>query len=177
MPGVWARGGALGMSVWPWLQRSPWGRKREGNGILRGDWEDAPLVKGMIHVSLGDWVGWENLRWLERGRLGMAALAVGELGLGASPQDAWEGKRDFSDSRGIWLEQLKVQWPRYCCWVASVVSDSLRPHRRQPTRLPRPWHSPGKNTGVGCHFLLHCVKVKSESEGDHYQALIWRDRC
>ena len=37
-------------------------------------------------------------------------------------------------------------------------------HRRQPTRLPRPWDSPGKNTGVGCHFLLQCMKVKSESE-------------
>ena len=46
----------------------------------------------------------------------------------------------------------------------SVVSDSVQPHRRQPTRLPRPWDSPGKNTGVGCHFLLHCMKVKSESE-------------
>ena len=46
----------------------------------------------------------------------------------------------------------------------SVVSDSVRPHRRQPTRLPRPWDSPGKNTGVGCHFLLQCMKVKSESE-------------
>ena len=48
--------------------------------------------------------------------------------------------------------------------VASGVSNSVRPHRRQPTRLPRPWDSPGKNTGVGCHFLLQCVKVKSESE-------------
>ena len=38
------------------------------------------------------------------------------------------------------------------------------PHRRQPTRLPRPWDSPGKNTGVGCHFLLQGMKVKSESE-------------
>ena len=37
-------------------------------------------------------------------------------------------------------------------------------HRRQPTRLPRTWDSPGKNTGVGCHFLLQCMKVKSESE-------------
>ena len=37
-------------------------------------------------------------------------------------------------------------------------------HRRQLTRLPRPWDSPGKNTGVGCHFLLQCMKVKSESE-------------
>ena len=44
------------------------------------------------------------------------------------------------------------------------MSDSVWPHRRQPTRLPRPWDSPGKNTGVGCHFLLQCMKVKSESE-------------
>ena len=46
----------------------------------------------------------------------------------------------------------------------SVVSDSVRPHRRRPTRLPRPWDSPGKNTGVGCHFLLQCMKGKSDSE-------------
>ena len=44
------------------------------------------------------------------------------------------------------------------------MSDSVRPHRWQPTRLPRPWDSPGKNTGVGCHFLLQGMKVKSESE-------------
>ena len=43
------------------------------------------------------------------------------------------------------------------------MSDSLRPHRQQPTRLPRPWNSPGKSTGVGCHFLLQCMKVKSLS--------------
>ena len=40
----------------------------------------------------------------------------------------------------------------------------MRPRRRQSTRLPRPWDSPGKNTGVGCHFLLQCMKVKSESD-------------
>ena len=39
----------------------------------------------------------------------------------------------------------------------------MRPHRQQPTRLPCPWDSPGKNTGVGCHFLLQCMKVESES--------------
>ena len=44
------------------------------------------------------------------------------------------------------------------------MSDSVQPHRQQPTRLPHPWDSPGKNTGVGCHFLLQCMKVKSESE-------------
>ena len=42
--------------------------------------------------------------------------------------------------------------------------DSVRPHRWQPTRLPRPWDPPGKNTGVGCHLLLQCIKVKTESE-------------
>ena len=44
------------------------------------------------------------------------------------------------------------------------MSNSVWPYRRQPTRLPRPWNSPGKNTGVGCHFLLQCMKVKCESE-------------
>ena len=44
------------------------------------------------------------------------------------------------------------------------MSDSLRPHRQQPIRLPCPWDPLGKNTGVGCHFLLQCMKVKSESE-------------
>ena len=48
--------------------------------------------------------------------------------------------------------------------LSSVVSDSLRPHRWQPTRLCHRWDSPGKNTGVGCHFSHQCMKVKSESE-------------
>ena len=42
------------------------------------------------------------------------------------------------------------------------MSDSVRPQRRQPIRLPRPWGSPGKNTGVGCHFLLQCMKSERE---------------
>ena len=52
------------------------------------------------------------------------------------------------------------------CYAAKSLQSCLavRPHRRQPTRLPRPWDSPGKNTGVSCHFLLQCTKVKSESE-------------
>ena len=48
--------------------------------------------------------------------------------------------------------------------MTSVVSNSVQPHRWQPTRLPCPWDSPGKNAGVGFHFLLQCMKVKSESE-------------
>ena len=62
---------------------------------------------------------------------------------------------------------LLTRWLQACLGkylVASVVSDSVQPHRRKPTRLPCPWDSPGKNTGVGCHFLLQCMKVKSESE-------------
>ena len=81
-------------------------------------------------------------------------------------------------SRGIFLTQgsnptglphcrqilLSHQGSPCCCCITSVVSDSVRPHRRQPTRLPCPWDSPGKNTGVGCHFLLQRMKVKSESK-------------
>ena len=44
------------------------------------------------------------------------------------------------------------------------MSNSVQPHRQQPTKMPHSWDSPGKNTGVGCHFLLLCMKVKSESE-------------
>ena len=51
-----------------------------------------------------------------------------------------------------------------CVLAYSVVSNSVRPQRRQPTGLPYPWDSLGKNTEVGCHFLLRCMKVKSESE-------------
>ena len=45
-----------------------------------------------------------------------------------------------------------------------IDGSPVQPHRWQPTRLPRPWDSPSKNTWVGCHFLLQCLKVKRESE-------------
>ena len=72
---------------------------------------------------------------------------------------------------GVKIKHIFLGWrtqfnPYYYYYyeVTSVVSDSVRPHRWKPTRLPHPWDSPGKNTGVGCHFLLQCMKVKSESE-------------
>ena len=65
--------------------------------------------------------------------------------------------------RGGQTEKVAVTYA-HCCCCCSVVSDSVRPHRRQPTRLPCPWDSPGKNTGVGHHCLLQYMKVKSESE-------------
>ena len=64
----------------------------------------------------------------------------------------------------ILLEWLFIWSAAAAAAVASVMSNSVRPHRRQPSRLFCPWDSPGKNTGVGCHFLLQCMKVKSESE-------------
>ena len=63
-----------------------------------------------------------------------------------------------------------VQWFGLGTFMAAAAAKSLQlcptvqPHRRQPTRLRHPWDSPGKNTGVGCHFLLQCMKGKSESE-------------
>ena len=72
----------------------------------------------------------------------------------------------WSHKSPLWRKSIDISQGCYCCWVTSVVSDSVRPHRRQPTRLPHPWDSPSKNTevGFGCHFLLQCMKVKSESE-------------
>ena len=56
--------------------------------------------------------------------------------------------------------------------LASVVSDSVQPQRRQPTRLPCPWDSQGKNTGVGCHFLLQCIRVKSEKKKKEWKVKV-----
>ena len=64
----------------------------------------------------------------------------------------------------------RIQWNAAAAAAAAAAAESrqscltLQPQRRQPTRLPHPWDSPGKNTGVGCHFLLQCMKVKRESE-------------
>ena len=60
-----------------------------------------------------------------------------------------------------------LYWETLAAAAAAKLLQScptVRPHRWQPTRLPHPWDSPGKNSGVGCHFLLQCKKVKSERE-------------
>ena len=76
-----------------------------------------------------------------------------------------ELKYELNEWANKWMPENRHFKQCYCyCWVASVMSDSVRPHRWQPTRLPGPWDSPGKNTGVGCYFLLQCMKVKSERE-------------
>ena len=97
------------------------------------------------------------LSHFSRARLGVTPLTAAHhapLSLGFSRQEHWSG--------------LPFSFPMHESekrkWSYSVMSDSVWPHRRQLTRLPRPWDSPGKNTGVGCHFLFQCIKVKSESE-------------
>ena len=80
-----------------------------------------------------------------------------------TPQTSQETVNNFWRQR---VPILAANWIHLgsCCYITSVVTDSVQPHRRQPTRLLRPWDSPGKNTGLGCHFVLQCMKVKSESE-------------
>ena len=83
----------------------------------------------------------------------------------SDPQDIYcYINSDFIVFKKTVMHVISVYMYTCCCWVISVVSNSVRPHRRQPTRLPRPWDSPGKNTGVRCHSLLQCMKVKSERE-------------
>ena len=83
--------------------------------------------------------------------------------------ETWDWKKHKLESRlpgGISITS-DCRWHHPYGRKLSEVAQScltLRPHRRQPMRLHRSWDSPGKNTGVGCHFLLQCMKVKSESE-------------
>ena len=76
-----------------------------------------------------------------------------------------DGITDSMDMSLSVLQELVMDMEAWRAAVHGVaMSGSVRPHRWQPTRLPRPWDSPGKNTGVGCHCLLQCSKGKHESE-------------
>ena len=74
----------------------------------------------------------------------------------------WITEKDLKVTMGLSRKEYLVNCGFETSWLC--VSDSVRPQRWQPTTLRRPWDSPGKHTGVGCHFLLQCMKVKSESE-------------
>ena len=63
-----------------------------------------------------------------------------------------------------YIANVNYYFYHYSAAKSLQLCPTVPPHRRQPTRFPCPWDSPGKNTGVGCHFLLQCMKVKSESE-------------
>ena len=70
-----------------------------------------------------------------------------------------------SSSSHVQMQELDNKEGCCCCHkVASVVSNSARPHRRKAIKLPPPRDSPGNNTGMGCHFILQCRKVKSKNE-------------
>ena len=76
-------------------------------------------------------------------------------------------RREVLEMLVPWPPTQQTEYPHLTHETPEIRSvlysiDSVRPHRRQPIRLPCPWDSPGKNTIVGCHFLLQCMKVKSE---------------
>ena len=75
---------------------------------------------------------------------------------------AFPGKSETLSQCNICFSNCSLTVNLYVAAKSLQSCPTVRPHRRQPIRLPRPWDSPGKNTGVGCHFLLQCMKVKSE---------------
>jgi len=87
-----------------------------------------------------------------------------------------ERQRMFTTNLIIYQEKWSESRSAAAAAAAAAKSlqscPTMQPHRWQPTRLPCPWDSPGKNTGVGCHFLLQCMKVKSVAHGNSGRQLI-----
>ena len=76
-----------------------------------------------------------------------------------------DGKHILRTAQGYHRTHIPLGCPHTCSLLSHFSRVRLcATHRWQPTRLHHPWDSPGKNPGVGCHFLLPCMKVKSESE-------------
>ena len=109
------------------------------------------------------------MHWRRKWQLTPVFLPGESQGWGSLMGCSLCGRTESDTTEVTQKQQQQQQQLLFSCFSSvqfsrSVVSDSLRPHRWQPTRLPRPWDSPGKNTGMCCHFLLQCMKVKSESE-------------
>ena len=125
-----------------------------------------PWRKSFLHF-------WENINI----PVGLSIILSSKHGASWKKQLVWDHNSNNSTSAippdFFAAEVLSAALPFHCCCccqVASVVSDYVWPHRWQLTRLPHPWDLPGKNTGVGCHFLLQCMKVKCESEVVSYSS-------
>ena len=103
---------------------------------------------------------------------GLATTSTTSQGAACQPEHHPPGLCSWGGTCAEGLPRVSAQAdPAPLCAAAAAAAKSLQlcptlcnPHRRQPTRLLHPWDSPGKYTGVGCHFLLQCMKVKSESE-------------
>ena len=83
---------------------------------------------------------------------------------GTIPSSPWKGRLNGATKMFTFLRKESASKNRRLCSKSLQSCPTLCDPRGQPTRLPHPWDSPGKNTGMGCHFLLQCRKVKSESE-------------
>ena len=135
--------------------------------------QEDPLEKGMATHS-------STLTWripMDRGAWQATVHGVPNsqtwLTMPTAAADRYMIERKIIDIDKLWASYAKdnclfPHWlatvARILCCCRSAVERRVRPHRQQPTRLPRPWDSPGKNTGVGRHCLLQCMKVKRESE-------------
>ena len=103
-------------------------------------------VHGIFQARRLEWVPISSSRWFSQSRDRTCLSCIGR----------WILYKTLGHPGSPWLSAAAAKSLQSC--------PTLWPHRRQPTRLCCPWDSPGKNTGVGCHFLLQCMKVKSESE-------------
>ena len=137
-----------------------------------GNWDYGSLtgsaVPGILQARTLEWIA---ISFSNAWKWKVKVKSVSCVRLLATPWTAaYQAPPSMGFSRQKYWSGVPLSSPKVsiccccCCWVSSVVSDSAWPHRRHPTRFPRPWDSPGKNNGVGCHFLLQCIKVKSESE-------------
>ena len=122
-----------------------------------------PFVVMISHIFLFWWL-WQFSEVLVRNFVQNPLIWVC-LGLFSSQlTQVWGKKTIVNMTYGYWCWPWSPDWdgifqisPLHMCYVTSVVSDSFQPHGQYPTRLLCPWDSPGKNTGVGCRFLLQGV--------------------